>query len=377
MKKLFPALVCAIALTFFGCEPNNNNVNLPDSNAEENSSSSTSAATLTGVFSVGPSQQVQFASGNLQCKPNSKKWRFAQQQYNVIGSANNNASMSYDGWIDLFAWSTASSYYGVYYSNKESDYAGDFVDWGKAIGEGWFTLSADEWNYLLEGRPNAANLFGIACINGKMNGLVFLPDKWSLPDGLSFVSGKMASDQVPVPNAYSASDWAKMEKTGAVFLPAAGSMEFDDNEDVEEVNYMGAYWTATPEETLAAYYLVCEGGKDVGVDYETRASGMSVRLVKSAQQNNNGGGNNEGGSGGKISDPNKINLDNYNPNAPEECWLMTVYSGSTSASSYLWSNEYNLASSIKQGLQNAGGAMSISWEKVSTGNQDACDALNN
>lgn len=289
MKKLLSALLCATSIVFVGCNEKDTNAPAATDVIEGNSSSSSESSSieaLKGVFSVSATKQVKFAKGNLQCKPSEKKWRFALNQYDIVGSNNTKASMSYSGWIDLFGWSTSASYYGVFYSEKETDYKGDFVDWGKAVGEGWFTLSVDEWRYLMEKRPNAATLYGIAFVANIMNGLVFLPDNWSMPEGLTFVSGKMESDKVPVPNKYTMEEWSAMEKAGAVFLPAAGMLEFDDSEEVEDVNYMGSYWTSTLYSDVAANYFVCEGGKDLGVDYESRASGMSVRLVMDAKQIN-------------------------------------------------------------------------------------------
>ena len=56
-------------------------------------------------FSVSEGKQVIFSPGNLQYHPKNDQWRFAENQYDRIGEANKNVSVTYDGWIDLFGWS--------------------------------------------------------------------------------------------------------------------------------------------------------------------------------------------------------------------------------------------------------------------------------
>ncbi|MBR1877504.1 MAG: hypothetical protein IJ814_00710 [Paludibacteraceae bacterium] len=51
--------------------------------------------------------QVFFSQGNLRYQASTNTWRFAENQYDAIGSANSNAAADYDGWIDLFGWGTS------------------------------------------------------------------------------------------------------------------------------------------------------------------------------------------------------------------------------------------------------------------------------
>ena len=78
---------------------------------------------LSGVFSVSDTKQVQFSQGNLQYQASTNTWRFAENQWDyvgtqipdqyghaggtVIGSDNSNISQTYSGWIDLFGWGTS------------------------------------------------------------------------------------------------------------------------------------------------------------------------------------------------------------------------------------------------------------------------------
>ena len=45
-----------------------------------------STDTIYGKFSISPTQQIHFASGNLQYQSTTKIWRFAEHQWDYIGS---------------------------------------------------------------------------------------------------------------------------------------------------------------------------------------------------------------------------------------------------------------------------------------------------
>jgi hypothetical protein len=61
----------------------------------------------TGVFSVGEDKQMLFSPGNLQYRPSTNTWRFAEQQYDAMGVRNQFIAPDYTGWIDLFGWGTS------------------------------------------------------------------------------------------------------------------------------------------------------------------------------------------------------------------------------------------------------------------------------
>ena len=151
---------------------------------------------LSGRFTINAQgDQVVFSQGNLQATTTNLGetwiWAFAEHQWDYIGNAvannaiNGNSSVSENGTVDLFGWSTDATYYGIHNSIMYTDYAGNFVDWGNNMGDNWRTLSADEWSYLFSTRTNAQQLRGQATVNG-IHGYIFLPDDWSIPSGLSF-----------------------------------------------------------------------------------------------------------------------------------------------------------------------------------------------
>ena len=239
-----------------------------------------------GVFSVSATKQVTFSPGNLQYHPANNVWQFAANQTDYIGDANANISSTYNGWIDLFGWSTSTMNFGVSTSTDYDDYYGSFVDWGtNKIGNDapntWRTLTSAEWNYLRRGRPNASSLRGVAQVNG-VNGLIFLPDNWTCPAGVTFKSGFHSSNGTEYYTAYqtfTAEQWSKLEKSGAVLLPAAG---YRDGSGVYGVQRRGHYWSASVNFSGDANCLDFLSG-EANLSSYYRYGGQSVRLVKDIQ----------------------------------------------------------------------------------------------
>ena len=291
MKKLFSIVICVMALMLAGCEQN------------EPSDGKVSGI---GCFSVSESKQVTFSPGNLQYTRSTDTWSFASTQYEIIGTDNvtggsvysdqygeNKSGTTLADKVDLFGWSTSATNFGVSTSVDYSDYSGSFVDWGtnkigNAAPNTWRTLTYDEWNYLRNGRPNASSLCGVAQVNG-VNGLIFLPDNWTCPAGVTFKSGFHSSygtEYYAANQTFTADQWSKLEKSGAVFLPAAGCR---GGTSVYYVQSLGDYWSATE-----GYWSATEGNSYVVYDlyfyyggaymsvYD-RSRGHSVRLVKDLQ----------------------------------------------------------------------------------------------
>ena len=252
-----------------------------------------------GAFLVNSNGKcVYFSPGNLQYTESTDTWSFAENQYDYIGTDNaTGGTVSSDpilgdekeGYdlaykIDLFAWSMRDNHFGVYDIGPYN--SGSFVDWGRnQIGDDvpntWRTLTKDEWKYLLNTRPNASSLKGVAQVNG-VNGLILLPDGWSCPDGVTFRSGFHDSSGVDYYAAYqtfTAAEWSKMEAAGAVFLPAAGRRY---GSDVDRVQHGGHYWSATKDDGL--YYAALRldfASDEASTGYLTGTNcGQSVRLVK-------------------------------------------------------------------------------------------------
>ena len=262
------------------------------------------------VFTVASSgRTVHFSRGNLQYRASTGTWRFAEHQYDYVGSTNSNISSSYSGWIDLFGWGTSgwnsgatayqpwatsttiSDYYlgGSYTNNLTGTYAN--ADWGvyNAISNGgnqagmWRTLTKDEWSYLLNGRT-ASTINGVAnaryakaVVNG-VKGLVLFPDNFTMPSGMSYPTGINSSSASYSSNTYTESQWSQMEDASCVFLPAAG---YRYGTGVGNVGTYGYYWSSTctycgdlDAEAINFY------DDNLSVVSTQRARGRSVRLVR-------------------------------------------------------------------------------------------------
>ena len=244
---------------------------------------------VTGDFSVAENKKVNFAHGNLRCEGDryEAQWSMAKEQYEVLGQDNIEVQgdRSYPAWlVDLFCWSTAENYYGInnyyYYDDDEakSFFNGEFAEWGECstlirdLGTGWRTLSKAEWNYLLNERKDAAQLRTLATVNG-VKGLVLLPDEWTAPDGIL------------INNDMTAELWADIEKTGAVFLPAAGQLttSYVDYNATTTVTDAATYWTSTPSgdksDMNAIVLTISESDVTLDADLFRRVA-TAVRLVK-------------------------------------------------------------------------------------------------
>ena len=264
-----------------------------------------------GIFSVADGKFVQFSTGNLQYNVGTNTWSFASEQYDYVGEENINVgNPSYTGKIDMFGWS-ADGKFGVNPSNTDDDYNGDFVDWGTLVNEeDWYTLSADEWKYLLNKRTNASSLKQIAKVDGAV-GIMLFPDAWTMPTDVNVTAEYDSYFKVNIYN-YTLEQWEKLETVGAVFLPAAGRRaggygNMINKDQVEETNpdnlndghykhYDNGniycyYWTSTINESTKVSYLhniQALGGDKYTIGTgavwsEKGRYGQSVRLVKAIE----------------------------------------------------------------------------------------------
>lgn len=240
---------------------------------------------LPGAFSINANgDKIVFSRGNLQATTTDLganwTWDFAPNQWSFIGDAvantslNGNKTVSTNGTVDLFGWSTAATYYGIHNSNNKADYSGDFVDWGNTMTGEWRTLSKAEWRYIIYDRKNAYQKRSQATVNG-VQGYVLLPDTWTLPSGLSFTN----NTNNYTTNQYEGTDWDAMENAGAVFLPAGG----DRTKASVSLYGYGWYWASTPndEDGGKAYYFYFYE-TSIGITEYNRSDGRSVRLVTAA-----------------------------------------------------------------------------------------------
>lgn len=298
---------------------------------------------LPGRFSVSDTKRVYFSKGNLQylakggsggdasatADPGTNvggTWRFAEHQFDFIGADNANAAQTYGGWIDLFCWgstgnapkdddyyvnyqpwatSTSSvnisyNYYGYGPSTNSSNpnlLVSNGSDWGaNAISNGgnqeWRTLiggtsgNGGEWDYLLntrktvtEGLPNASSRYAKVKVNG-VSGMLLFPDsfKWTSAMGAAPTVTNNSTEAYPTVS-YTVDQFAEQEKSGIVFLPAAGSRFVAT---VSNEGSRGYYWSSLYQNNSRAYCLDFASGSVGPNNNGGRNLGFSVRLVMNA-----------------------------------------------------------------------------------------------
>ena len=280
---------------------------------------------ISSRFSVSATEQVCFSKGNLQYQASARQWRFAEHQWDFVGSksmecngtvpGSDNAytSATYSGWIDLFGWGTSgwdsgNTYFypwdTVFYNPDmsftspsygppgEYDLTGPYAncDWGhNRISNGgnkpdlWRSLTEDEWDYLLYDRSTVSGIhFALAKVND-VKGAILFPDDWSpnyyMPHNPDDYEAYFAS------NIVSASDWAILERYGAVFIPVPGRRA---GQDVIYSGRYGDYWTATHFTSSSAIVLgfantIVNDGS-FGGSFLMRNYGAAVRLVHNVKK---------------------------------------------------------------------------------------------
>lgn len=273
MKKLFLSLLCAVSsMTIYAI----NDI-------------------VPGFFSVAEDKTVAFAQGNLQATTadlgENWTWGFAEHQYDYVGNAvantmiSGNGKVGENGTVDLFGWSTVANFFGIHYSENPSLYSGDFIEWGKRIGDGWRTLTKDEWVYVFNTRTGAkastvaetANArYAKATVNS-VKGVILFPDGGTFAASeFTTVAALNQGSAAFTTTTCTADQWTALEAKGCVFLPNAGyrlgAVVYSDNS-------AGFYWSSTSDTDIEAYELAFEASFCNPQAPGTRETGNPVRLV--------------------------------------------------------------------------------------------------
>lgn len=248
-------------------------------------------------FSVSSTKKVVFSKGNLQYQASTKTWRFAEHQWDYIGTHTDNQyfsdfggtitgsdnhfiSPTYLGWIDLFGWGTLN--HPTDTSTLSYRYS-VFGDWGaRRIENGgdedhfWRTLTQEEWYYLIVTRNTISGIkYAKAIVNG-VNGIIVLPDNWD--PSIFRLNNTDLSEASFNSNVINISDWEKkMEINGAVFLPAAGHRI---GNEIYSLNIYGYYWSSTSShDGHAPCFMFSDKALSVKQFWNDVYDGCSVRLV--------------------------------------------------------------------------------------------------
>ena len=246
---------------------------------------------LSGKFTVNAEgKQVQFSKANLQFWNHVPVLHFGSKQWEELKG--NNQFITWPNviyWYDLFGWGTGDEWNKV--STDDADYA-TYNEWGNnpilnnSVEPGtWRAMSADEWDYLLTQRADAASKWTLGQIDMGYyypeRGLIILPDTFELPDTLQVklnVQNFTANNYLPV-------EWERLEANGAIFLPmGAYRIETEIHGWIasSEIPTEGFYWTSTPDgDTNAKALVINQNGWSC--QSAPRSYGLSVRLVKDVE----------------------------------------------------------------------------------------------
>lgn len=283
-------------------------------------------ASLTEVplpkISVSDNVAVVFSPGNLQYQASTATLRFAEHQYDFVGSRhpghypgnvfvgdtkcnNEMLSSTYDGWIDLMGFGTSGFFdmypyvypvtgeepFGPDISSGEWTFCSAEWDWGRhnEIVNGssidpagtWRTLTGAEWDYLLNTRAVTNSLspgarYTMGTLGERFTGMIIFPDHYIHPDGTDF-SAETFNAWSNYTSSVSLAGWEKMEEAGCVFLPASGYRQ--GRVSVYETGEQGGYWSSTISDSRTLGLRFAERG-GVIVSSSPRDYGLAVRLVR-------------------------------------------------------------------------------------------------
>ena len=262
---------------------------------------------IGGVFSVGENTRVFFSQGNLQYIGSAETpyWKFADNQWDYLGTATGQNSTDSNVDRDLFGWGTSgynhgatayqpwstsrtnsdyyaygSSTYNLYDQTGQADWGYNPISNGGNTADTWRTLTKAEWDYVINTRTTKSGIrYAKATVNN-ISGVILLPDDWNAAYyPLSSTNSTGASFSS---NTITLALWVTLEQHGAVFLPTTG---YRDGTSVHSVGSYGEYWSASYNDGNDAWGVYFDAS-NLGVDnYYYRYDGRSVRLVRSSQNN--------------------------------------------------------------------------------------------
>lgn len=277
---------------------------------------------IDGLFTINANgDKVYFSQGNLQYQASTNTWRFAENQYDMVGGYDYNAgwgygnvyeygtlcdnsliSQTYSGWIDLFGWGTSGYNHGaICYQPWSSSPGVDYyyaygdntmnlneqtgkADWGyNTITNGgnkensWRTLSKEEWDYIFNIRNTTTGIRFVKAYVSSVPGILLLPDDWdsaifslnNINDGSSGFGSNGISDLNIWKN--------EIEANGAVFLPASGFRA----DTAVVYPKTGGWYAMTTYKSIDLVYCINFDDTYLKVDdHIMRSYGQSVRLVQ-------------------------------------------------------------------------------------------------
>lgn len=166
---------------------------------------------LTHPFSVSSSQTVLFSQGNVIVEKSTGEVHFASKQTIRIGEDNVENIRSKSGGNDLLV--------GIPLHGHKQVFA--------PLGTEWRTLTAAEWDYLLNERNTKSGARYVKVYVYNILGMLIFPDDFECPSNVIFNVDNI-NTKSPVVIQRLGSEWNTIENLGVVFLPAAGYIQISD-----------------------------------------------------------------------------------------------------------------------------------------------------
>ena len=258
---------------------------------------------VNGVFSVSANQTVNFAKGNLQyiamkAAQGSPYWHFADNQWDCLDAINQR--QGYGGDRDLICWganrynvannsvngNTGNAYPiwnrgGVYNYLPGTDDLAGINEWGNNVIENggntanmWRTLTADEWDYLLNTRAGARFMNAELTVGTEtVKGLIIFPDNYS--------TNYAANNATAAATSIDMTEWQTLEADGCILLPICNyGKDANGSSHFASTATMSYYWTATADSDTEANAVKLSKTDGLSADVIAKRCGAYIRLVK-------------------------------------------------------------------------------------------------
>lgn len=239
---------------------------------------------LPGKFSVSETEYVQFSRGNLFCTRTGEEGSYTYEfdlernQYDFRTRPGNYAvkngvpMATGSDESGLFQYDLSCAVNGGDFGAFGMKYpiAGDpsqILNFGKAIGPEWSTLTQSQWVYFLTKHAS------VWCTVKGIYGYAFAPDDYDTTMQPWTTTGNELNN------------WEEAESAGVLFIPAAGFMQGEGVNfgivyaDGSVVEFSGYSWTSTANGTEGAYYMGF-GKAEIGTYVHVNSYAFPERLVQ-------------------------------------------------------------------------------------------------
>ena len=246
---------------------------------------------LPGKFSISATEYVQFSRGNLFCTRSGSKesytytFNFEHNQYDyrtrsgkpavMNGVYSENGTATDESGLFQFDVTMPADYGAFTTQAPISGAPTDIIDFGQAMGTDWHTINASDIQYIID--RSQAYSFAKATVVG-VKGILLFPDNWTPTDVTIIYPNKtnVGYDY----NVIVSSDMGKLEATGVVFLPMAGYMGNDSNQQLDYNGASGFYRNSDSKNNNTAFLYGFSDSAFRSDFYKAKHWCVPVRLVQ-------------------------------------------------------------------------------------------------